>query len=141
MKTKLKLTGSASEVFTALSNLRDRTATGWMDSISTESTHKSEFIWRGDRQLGQPLVVHVRSSRNEPPTVTLETGLETNIEWGYEGAGPQALANQILTTLYGEDTALEFGYDFKVDVISQLPDSWILTAEDVAIWIEKRRAV
>ena len=126
MKTKLKLTGSASEVFGALRDLRGA------------APNRSSHIWRGDRQLNQPIVIHLQNNNDlANPTGTLST----SYEWGYEGAGPQALANQILTTLYGEDTALEFGYDFKVDVISQLPDSWILTTEDVAIWIEKRRAV
>jgi hypothetical protein len=56
----------------------------------------------------------------------------TGFEWGYGGSGPAQLALALLADALREDQlARNYHQEFKWKVISQLPDSWTLTASEV----------
>jgi hypothetical protein len=83
---------------------------------------------------GQPLPIHYRQSRD--------------VEWGYLGAGPQALAYDILTHEYGETLARNHLQAFTEAVIAQLPSyvskdegahlEWTLTSAEIRDWLLKQ---
>jgi hypothetical protein len=80
---------------------------------------------------GQPLPAHYWQSRG--------------VEWGYLGAGPQALAYDILTHEYGETLARNHLEAFTAAVVAQLPShiskdagvhlEWTLTSAAIREWL------
>jgi transcriptional regulator with XRE-family HTH domain len=83
---------------------------------------------------GQPLPMHYRQSRD--------------VEWGYLGAGPQALAYDVLTHEYGETLARNHLQAFTEDVVAQLPShvskdegahlEWTLSSDAIRDWLLKQ---
>jgi transcriptional regulator with XRE-family HTH domain len=83
---------------------------------------------------GQPLPMHYRESRD--------------VEWGYLGAGPQALAYDILAHEYGETLARNHLHAFTENVVAQLPSygskdegahlEWALTSAEIRDWLLKQ---
>ena len=61
------------------------------------------------------------------------------LEWGYLGASPFALARAILTYEYGSDIGTRYAHIFMRDVIALLPRErggveWSLDAEQIYLW-------
>jgi hypothetical protein len=62
-----------------------------------------------------------------------------DMEWGYLGASPFALARAILTYEYGSDIGTHYAHMFMRDVIALLPRerggvAWSLDAEQIHLW-------
>jgi len=63
-----------------------------------------------------------------------------DVEWGYLGASPFALARAILTYEYGPDVATRYAHILMRDVIGLLPRErggveWSLDAEQIHLWL------
>ena len=62
-----------------------------------------------------------------------------DVEWGYLGASPFALARAILTYEYGSDIGTRYAHIFMRDVVALLPRErggveWSLDAEQIHLW-------
>lgn len=63
-----------------------------------------------------------------------------DVEWGYLGASPFALARAILTYEYGMDIGTRYAHIFMRDVVALLPRErggveWSLDAEQIRLWL------
>ena len=63
-----------------------------------------------------------------------------DVEWGYLGASPFALARAILTYEYGSEIGTRYAHIFMRDVIALLPRErggveWSLDAEQIHLWL------
>jgi len=63
-----------------------------------------------------------------------------DVEWGYLGASPFALARAILTYEYGSDIGTRYAHIFMRDVVALLPRErggveWSLDAEQIHLWL------
>jgi hypothetical protein len=61
-------------------------------------------------------------------------------EWGYHGSGPSQLALAILGEVTSKNRALQEYYEFKVQVVGQLPfQGWALHEVDIRKWLLNRQ--
>jgi hypothetical protein len=71
--------------------------------------------------------------RRLSPRFDLQRHSPTGFEWGYGGSGPAQLALALCCDATGDDTlACRTYQDFKFAVVAGLPESWQLTAAEVA---------
>jgi len=69
-----------------------------------------------------------------------------DVEWGYLGASPFALARAILTYEYGSDIGTRYAHIFMRDVVALLPRErggveWSLDAEQIHLWFTLMKLV
>ena len=57
-------------------------------------------------------------------------------QWGYGGSGPAQLALAILLDVTNDEgRSVGLHQQFKWDIIAQLPDSFVLTVDDINTWL------
>ncbi|MCI0540853.1 MAG: DUF6166 domain-containing protein [Verrucomicrobiales bacterium] len=72
------------------------------------------------------------AARDLPLRLDIRSHSPTGFEWGYDGSGPAQLALALLADALGNDELAQNHYQqFKRNVISQLPDTWMLTASEI----------
>ncbi len=72
------------------------------------------------------------------PSLKLHNHSPTGFNWGYGGSGPAQLALALLLDATGdEELAVRGHQDYKQDVISGLPDSWVITRAEIFVWLAK----
>jgi hypothetical protein len=60
----------------------------------------------------------------------------TGYSWGYTGAGPTDMAGSLLLDRLGYVPQHRIVFDFRDDVVAQLPPDFVLTYADVDAWID-----
>jgi hypothetical protein len=92
-----------------------------------------------DHGHGGPVVVGVvRGEQRSNLVLEDDRHLDTDFEWGYEGAGPRRLAQAILNDFTGRNVGLTTANAFLRDVVAHLPSEFELQGEDVAQWLAER---
>lgn len=91
---------------------------------------------------GGPTVVGVRDKDGDR---TLRKHPESRVlvdefEWGYEGAGPGALAEAILADRLGINPQAEVSKAFARDVVARLEHEFELHGHEIDAWIARRLA-
>ena len=59
--------------------------------------------------------------------------------WGYWGSGSAQLALALLLDSIGEQVALAHYYQFKEEVVGQLPSEFYLTRREIVEWVKAQR--
>jgi hypothetical protein len=106
-------------------------------------------IYRGYRdgyRTSEPLVVLVKDGEEKArpllgvfPPGTWDRGW--GFEWGYEGAGPKALAAAILADYLGRQPSFWLVERFARQVIARLDVAkpWMIQSAEIAAWLQRRR--
>ena len=63
---------------------------------------------------------------------------QTGFGWGRSGQGPAQLALALLADAGGWVDAVELHYAFYEEVVMRLPESWILTSNEIMAWYCKK---
>lgn len=88
-----------------------------------------EQLWGGTTYVGVlPL----------EPSLKLYNHSPTGFNWGYGGSGPAQLALALLLDATDDaELAVRQHQDYKRDVVSGLPDSWVITRAEIFVWLAK----
>jgi len=62
--------------------------------------------------------------------------------WGYLGSGPAQLALALLLEATNEKEAIKFYQSFKFDIVSDMPENFVLPSKQIYEYLElKRKAI
>lgn len=105
----------------------------WDIAIPTVPVPEKVYYGRRDEQQVAVIVVEAGDERELEPCAEQRS---TGFEWGYNGAGPTALAAAILTDHLGYVPPIDTYIAYRRAVVSRLRrNGWAIATSDIADWL------